>query len=158
MKKSVSERLDYYSVPVTECGCYIWTGSVDGRGYGKLNVNKQILSAHRLSYEENIGPIPSGLYVLHHCDIPACINPSHLFLGTHANNMADMVLKGRQSHGNNHGIQIRGEYHGGSKLTDDDVTKIRSSSGLLRIIAARFGVSEATVSMIRNHKRWKHIN
>jgi hypothetical protein len=80
---------------ITECGCQIWMAGVDGHGYGQIRLNGKMEGAHRASWRLVNGSIPSGLHVLHRCDVPPCINPSHLFLGTQADNMADMYRKRR---------------------------------------------------------------
>jgi hypothetical protein len=75
--------------------CWVWTGSTDPRGYGHIWRQGRLVPTHRLSYELNRGPIPDGMCVLHRCDNPPCCNPSHLFLGTKADNAHDMHAKGR---------------------------------------------------------------
>jgi hypothetical protein len=135
----------------TNGGCWFWTGSADRFGYGHTSVGpKATDKAHRASYREFVGPIPPGAHVLHRCDIPACINPTHLFLGDQASNVADMVSKERQN---------RGEKNGQAKLTLEDVATIRS----LRLMGYSYawlaewcGVSRSQVSRIINGKRWMH--
>lgn len=85
--------------PVLGTPCWVWTASRFVRGYGALKVDDGPKGyAHRISWELHFGPIPDGLWVLHRCDNPPCVNPAHLFLGTHLDNMADMDAKGRRNH------------------------------------------------------------
>lgn len=95
----VAARLAANSVPESNTGCVLWLGSVDRRGYGRMSANGRLTRTHRLAWAETFGPIPSDKWVLHKCDQPSCIRPDHLFLGTHADNMADMARKGRANGG-----------------------------------------------------------
>jgi len=88
-------------------GCWVWQGCPRGsNGYGSIKVDGKRIPAHRYSYMLYFGEIPKGLLVCHTCDFPLCVNPSHLFVGTHADNMKDMVFKGRQSRGEEHAKTI----------------------------------------------------
>jgi hypothetical protein len=145
----VAARLESNSIPVTECGCLIWLGGLNNMGYGRLGVDgKGMKYAHRAAWEQKHGKIPDRLNVLHRCDIPTCINPDHLFLGSHADNVADKTRKGRQ---------LRGEDIGNSKLTEKEVMEIRSSVIGVNETARRTGMSPMTISLLRNRKTWKHI-
>lgn len=104
--------------------------------------------AHRLSYEAFCGPIPDGMYVMHKCDVPSCINPDHLCLGSHQDNMADRNAKKRHAHGNRHGK---------ARLTEDAVRFIRRSDETDESLAARFGVAPPTVNQARHRRYWKHV-
>ena len=91
---SVNQRLDYYTYPEPNTGCWLW-GGASARGYGYLKAKGKIHRVHRLSWERHNGPIPKGLCVLHKCDVTYCLNPGHLFLGTQKDNIHDAVKKGR---------------------------------------------------------------
>ena len=86
----------YDNIKKEDDGCWLWLGQKTKAGYGQIKAFKKIVSCHRLSYELNFGLIPTGLEVMHSCDIRSCINPDHLSIGTHADNMADMIKKGRK--------------------------------------------------------------
>lgn len=142
------ERFDAH-VPDRPVGdCWLWAGTREARGYGVTSFMKRNVLAHRLSWELSHGAIPAGLHVLHRCDNPPCVNPGHLFLGTHLDNIADMVGKGRH---------VRGERQWQSVLTEDAVRSIRAAGESGRELARRFGVTASCISEVRNGKAWAHV-
>ncbi len=95
-----TERFMRFVYPDPNCGCWLWSGMSNDFGYGLFRLGPgQPFRAHRYAYEAFRGPIPGRLLVLHRCDLPACVNPDHLFLGTTGDNVADKVSKGRQKKG-----------------------------------------------------------
>lgn len=90
-----NEKLKYDE----DTGCHIWVASKDRDGYGWFRLNKVMRYAHRVAWEWTFGEIPVDTLVLHKCDTPSCVNPDHLFLGTHQDNMDDMANKGRRNGG-----------------------------------------------------------
>lgn len=138
---------------ITESGCWIWMGALEGGKYrrGKFSVGGAVLKAHRVAYELFKGAIPEKALLLHNCDIPCCVNPSHLRPGTHTENMHD--LRDR----NPNCVFAPGERHSQAKLTEDDVRAIRAMSGTQREIAKAFGLTQGNVSMIRSRKSWAHV-
>ncbi len=133
--------------------CWPWTGWTN-KGYGRIcaGMRGPYLYSHRVSYELNVGPIPEGLGVLHRCDNPPCCNPSHFFLGTRADNNADMVAKGR-----NRSLGSCGEDSGNARLSAETVLKIRAADGSHTQIAKQFGVSRSHIVAIRKRRRWAHL-
>lgn len=140
--------------------CWLWTGRVTGLGrpnnlgYGVLKVGQKNTMAHRLSFTIHRGEIPEGKLVMHKCDNPLCVRPSHLFLGTQKDNVADCVSKDRHS---------RGTVNKVAKLTDEIVREIRrrykpydrKNGG--DAMAKEFGVHSSVVNGIVNGKRWRHV-
>ena len=141
-------RLAKYE-PVPGTGCWIFSGSWDVRGYGRFNTRVKNSRAHRFFYEELVGPIPSGLMVCHKCDTPPCVNPDHMFLGTNADNMADMTRKGRRN--------CAGERNGRAVLTEAAVVEIRQSAESTSVLAKRFGVSAKSLQDARSGRSWASI-
>ena len=141
--------------------CWLWTAGKDGRGYGSFNVNRKAVRTHRLAWELTNGPIPVGLCVCHRCDIRACVNPVHLFLGTYADNRHDCEQKGRGNH-TAIGLKIRGEGHGRSKLNRDQVREIRrryADGGIhLRDLAKEFDVDHGSIRKIITRQNWAWLN
>jgi hypothetical protein len=141
-------------------GCWEFNGPRHGKGYGRYRVSGKYVWAHHVSYELTYGPIPNGLFVLHHCDNPPCVRPDHLFLGTIRDNAEDMVRKGRQFSERRREAQPRGEAHGSAKLTAAQVIEIRrQATANIRhgVLAAQYGVARRTISEIAQGKRWRSI-
>lgn len=139
-------------------GCWNWVASKNKSGYGYFRFNQRTLLAHRASFIIYNGEITGGLHVLHKCDNPSCVNPEHLFLGTHSDNMNDMASKGRCVFQNN--IMV-GESHVSSKLCSGDVIEIKrlilSGSFSGYEIARKFSVSRKLIYNIQKGIAWKHI-
>jgi len=149
-------------------GCWLWTGSCGVYDYGSFWLgNGRTIGAHRLAYELCVGPIPEGMFVCHHCDTPACVNPGpgHLFLGTPKDNTQDALKKGRMATGLRQGThthpesRVHGTRHGNAKLTDEIVRIIRATVGDVSgvVMARRYGVTSKTISSVRNGKTWQHL-
>lgn len=134
--------------------CWMWTGALSAKGYGTIRDHGKPIAAHRLSYAMHNGS-PDNLAVCHRCDNPPCVNPSHLFLGTLAENNTDRHSKGR-SH-----IHI-GETHPMALLTESSVRAIRSEYSTGRVtqteLGARYGVTQSAIWRIVNNRCWSHIS
>lgn len=131
--------------------CWLWTGLVSSKGYGKVTVGAAVY-AHRLAYELAHGPIPAGMFVCHRCDNPRCVKPAHLFLGTLEDNVADMVAKGRQARGSRNHI---------AKLTEPLVAELRkrhAAGGVTYAgLAKTLGLDPETVRTAVTRRSWKHV-
>ena len=133
--------------------CWEWTASKTMKGYGQFGVyGGSPKGAHRVAWEMEVGPIPEGLFVCHHCDNPGCVNPAHLFVGSPSDNMRDCVTKGRHRSPNNMGAA-----NGRAKLTNAQVLAIRADTRVQVAVAAEFGVCQQMVSRIRAEKSWGHL-
>ena len=136
-------------------GCWEFVG-LPGRRHkerdhrGSYIFEGKVQKASRVSWQLEHGEIPEGMFVCHHCDNPKCVRPDHLFLGTHADNMRDMVEKGRTTRAN------RGAGNGMAKLTEEQVYEIRESykRGDCARLARKFGVSKATAYTVRSRRVW----
>jgi hypothetical protein len=137
--------------------CWPWVGKVTTAGYGQISRGRNadgLVGAHRLAYELSNGTIPDGLIIRHRCDNRICVNPGHLEVGTHLDNMRDRAQRGRTA-------QHRGVDHPQARLTEDDVLEIRRLAAVRtpqKVIAARYGVSQRTVSDIALRRRWRHVS
>lgn len=149
-----ADRERFWSKVELGDGCWKWTGYVNEDGYGNIAIGRSSAKVHRFSWSLANGPIPAGMYVLHRCDNPPCVRPDHLFLGTQAENMADMRAKGR-------GHKCRSENGANAKLDRNHAHAIlflrRNTDFTLKQIAAQFGVGISTVHMIETGSRWKDL-
>ena len=130
--------------------CWLWTGSVGGTGrwaYGKLGKTKssgmRLLYAHRVSYELHRGPIPEGSLVCHRCDVPACVNPDHLFLGSAADNSHDMREKARHPTARFNREKV------------DEARRLHAAGRSINWLAQKYGASRGTMSKVLNGGSWK---
>ena len=166
---SVRSRLRYHGVRAQRCayggglearfwprvdrgdGCWLWTGAASHDGYGVIRAFGRQQRAHRVSWQLAHGEIQAEMEVLHRCDVPKCVRPDHLFLGTHADNMADMTAKGRRA---------VGEHSGTAKLSTAAALEIfrRESAGESpTTLATEFGVSPGAVYFIAQKRSWRHV-
>lgn len=138
-------HLESWYIPEPNSGCWLWLGTLMHNGYGSIGVRERPmaparkLSAHRHAWQLLKGEIPQGLYVLHKCDVRSCVNPDHLFLGTHADNMADMARKGRAP-----GRRRR--------LRPETVSAILAHPSGVATAARALGVGETTVRRVRRRE------
>ncbi len=135
MARSEAVHLTRYEVDQAS-GCWNWTGAISTRGYGKLGYDGKTGLAHRFFYSRLVGPI-GDKFVCHRCDNPRCVNPKHLFLGTHADNMRDAQQKGRRP--------LAGEAGYTAKLPDEAVALMRREKGLPSVYARRYGVTTSAI-------------
>jgi len=155
-KRWTAEQRFFASWAQDENGCWNWLGSLSPRGYGRIKVGDKNYRSHRYSWAtENGRQIPDGMVVCHACDNPKCVNPTHLFIGTMADNVADCVRKGRHARGERLAHpRARGEKNGNSRLTEQQVNRIKSDGRPQRVIAAEFGVSQTAIWAIKNGRMW----
>ncbi len=124
-------------------GCWVWTGTKYADGYGLFRCLRQDMLAHRFSWWMHNGVIPDGLYVLHHCNNPSCVNPEHLFLGTAKDRARNMQHKG----GNHSNAKL-------SKADVDEIKKLLETGYTGASIAQQFNISASVISKIKTGKHW----
>jgi hypothetical protein len=147
----------------TENDCWPWQAALAKTGYGVIGLGRKhdgVEYSHRVAWSLTNGAIPDELFVLHRCDNRRCCNPSHLFLGTHADNMRDAASKGRLATQARPDCAARGDAHPNAHLSADDVRAIRALGQLgarRGVIATEFGVSPSLVWLINTNRLWKHV-
>jgi hypothetical protein len=153
----------------TDCpnGCHEWKASLDSRGYGQFRFGSKIMKAHRFSWMLSTGKDPGAFFVCHECDNPKCVNPAHLFLGTHTDNMKDMHAKGRAPiqtgawRANNPESVLRGEDAPNVKIAESVVRAILDSTdtgwGCRARLAKVHGITPQHVGRILAGKAWAHV-
>jgi hypothetical protein len=154
---TVAQRIKKHISINQTTGCWEWIGAMyKSTGYGKINVGvrrsgiQKMTGAHRAAYNEFCGSIPSGMFVCHSCDNRRCVNPKHLFLGTHRDNMDDMVAKGKK----------RGSSNPSARLDEKSVMKIRNlfrCGASCREIAKMYCVNRGTIYDVVTSRSWKHV-
>lgn len=134
-----------------DTGCWNWNGSICPNGYGRIGHKRKTLRAHRVSFEIYHHKIENNqMFVCHKCDNPRCVNPSHLFLGTCKDNVADMYSKGRNS------VRL-GSERKESILNEESVKRILLDNRTHKKIAEEFGVTRSCISSVKQRRTWKHV-
>ena len=144
-------------IPEPNSGCWLWVRGLNKNGYGSMSVSppvkgRRAQTTHRVAWKLFKGPIPAGMCVCHRCDVRSCVNPDHLFLGTNADNTADMNAKNRQRHPGQ-----KGEKNGMAKLTAAEVLAIRQRRAQgenWKALAKEYGVHHQTIWKITSNMRW----
>lgn len=154
-KATLAERLEYYSIPEPNSGCHLWLGLLTKNGYGVVAWGGPMY-AHRAAWESANGrPAPDNMLVCHTCDNRACVNPAHLWLGTHADNLGDMAAKGRAHKST---PLARGENHHRAILKEGDVFAIRADRKSTHVALSRlYGVTPDTIKRVRDGLIWRHL-
>ena len=132
--------------------CWEWTGTFHAVGYGRFwSIKFKDQYAHRAAWFLTNGPIPRSMHVLHHCDNPRCVRPSHLFLGTQVDNNKDAAKKGRTPHGSRHCM---------AKISEQDVMAIRKQLSMgvpQKRLAKKYGLVQASISFIKSRRNWARV-
>lgn len=154
LNEKVIERFWKYVDKKSDVECWEWLAGKITRGYGNIRAKNKMYLAHRVSWVLHNGEIAEGLCVCHKCDNPGCVNPAHLFLGTHKKNMRDMVAKCRSG-------KKSGECNGKHKLNEKEVIEIRAKympyKYTLTMLAKEYGVHTSAIYGIVKYITWKHV-
>ena len=156
MRQTIQDRFEKKVEMIPFSDCHHWTAATNKFGYGKISLSQSTWQfAHRMSWEFANGPVPEGMYVLHTCDNPGCVNPSHLYLGSHKDNAQDRERRQRGNH-------AKGSSHGRSKLSAEQVIEIRklynSGQYSCRKLGKMFGVDGKSIADIVNGRNWTHLH
>lgn len=146
--RTALQRFEEKYIPEPNSGCWLWTGSVNNKGYGKLYFDGRLDHAHRVAYELLCEPIPTGLVIRHKCDTPACVNPGHMLVGTKRENSQDMAARKRSPWGGRNGR---------AKIDADAVQDIRTRRLSAVEFAALYGIGPEAVRDIWNGRRWRQL-
>ncbi len=149
--KSPKDRFEQGYIPEPMSGCWLWVRSTDEKGYGRFSVLEYKMKAHRFSafLHGLLGDLKDNTkHVCHKCDNRSCVNPEHLYIGTHEQNMKDMYNKGRHPFGTKSGM---------SKLTEEIVRSARKDSRSGYALAKIYGVKKQTMAAVLKGKTWKHV-
>lgn len=151
---TLAQKLAWFTRPSPDSDCLMWIGATTdttrGGDHGIMRWDGKNEKAHRLAWIAKHGPIPDGQQVLHRCDVPRCVNPDHLWLGTHDENMADMLAKGRAR-------GMPGIRHHKAKLSEAQILMIRADKRSGAELARVLGVTRSLVNQIRRGEVWTHI-
>lgn len=150
--KTLRDNFEDKYIPEPNSGCWFWIGSLAGNRYGKIRPDtgeRTDLLAHRVSYELFKGTIPPDHIVCHRCDNVRCVNPDHLFIGTHKTNHTDAINKGR--------IKVAGKHNPRAFLSEQDVVRIRTDGRPANVVAREYGVWPSTIHRIWNRETWTSL-
>jgi len=155
--EEVIERFEANIFPEPMSGCWLWMGPISDKGYGRFRINGRAVQAHRFWKERELGrEIPKELQACHHCDVPCCVNPRHIFEGTCSENHLDAIKKGRVIM-----PKLYGDSNHKTKLSQSDVREIRNCIVNKTIsetrLAARYGVVRSTIWNIKIRKTWSEL-
>ncbi len=137
--------------------CLVCISHCQHEGYPVVRKNERLYHINHIVYEQNYGKIPDGLFILHHCDVRACLNPKHLYAGTHQDNVNDMIRRGRDKCMS---VCLKGEDHPFAKLTSREVREIKiklRDGGRVSRIAREYRISQSCIGGIKNGSRWPHV-